>query len=276
MQLLTACAREATLIMGVLNATPDSFYAASRAQSVSLAVAAAKDALACGADLVDVGGESSRPGAGHVSADGDVAGVVRRLGYLTECDCRPHVDTYRAETARRALAAGATMVNDITGLRGDSEMAEAVAESGAECVIMHMLGNPRTMQRDPKYRDVVGDIRSFFEKQVNVALSAGVESDKIWLDPGFGFGKTVDHNLELLRRLDEFTSLGYPLLVGTSNKSTIGAVLDLPVEDRQEGTAATVALAIRNGAAMVRVHDVKPMARVVKMTDAILGKGARG
>ena len=179
MQLLTACAREATLIMGVLNATPDSVYAASRAQYVSLAVAAAKDALACGADLVDVGGESSRPGAEPVSADEEIARVVPLIESLTEVGCRTSVDTYRAETARRALAAGATMVNDITGLRGDSEMEEAVAESGAECVIMHMLGNPRTMQRDPKYRDVVGDIRSFFEKQVNIDLSDSVELDKI-------------------------------------------------------------------------------------------------
>jgi dihydropteroate synthase len=206
----------------------------------------------------------------------EIARVAPVIEALNEIGCRTSIDTYHAETARRALAAGATMVNDIRGLRGDPAMAEMVGESGAECVIMHMLGNPRTMQDNPVYKDVVGDIRSFFEAQISVAERGGVDPSRIWLDPGFGFGKTVDHNLELLRRLEELTDLGYPILVGTSNKSTIGAILDLAVDDRLEGTAATVALAIRHGASMVRVHDVKPMARVVRMTDAILGKGARG
>lgn len=276
MELLSACARDATLVMGVLNITPDSFYPASRSPGVSEAVASARQALADGADLMDVGGESSRPGADPVTVSEEVARVVPVLEALNEVGCRTSIDTYRAETARRGLAAGATMVNDITGLRGDPAMAEVVAESGAECVIMHMLGNPQTMQIEPRYADVVDDIRRFFEEQIAVAERAGVESSRIWLDPGFGFGKTVVHNLELLRRLEEFTALGYPILVGTSNKSTIGKVLDLSVDERLEGTAATVAVAIRNGASMVRVHDVKPMARVVRMTDAIVGKGPRG
>lgn len=275
MELLSERATRATVIMGVVNATPDSFYAPSRKATVAQAVETAREALAAGADVMDVGGESSRPGAEPVPVDEEIARVVPVIEALTALGCPVSVDTYRAETARRALAAGAAMVNDITGLRGDPEMAGVAADSGAEVVIMHMLGTPRTMQQDPTYGDVVDDIRAFFERQVEAALAAGVARERIWLDPGFGFGKTVDHNLELLRRLEEFTALGFPILVGTSNKSTIGKVLDLPVTERLEGTAATVALAIRNGASMVRVHDVKPMARVVRMTDAILGKGSR-
>ncbi len=276
MERLLDCARGATLVMGVLNITPDSFYGPSRTPDVDSAVSRARSAIEDGADLIDVGGESSRPGAEPVSADLEIARAIPVIEALSHAGCRTSIDTYRAETARQALAAGATMVNDITGLRHDPEMASVVGESGAECVIMHMLGEPQTMQQDPRYGDVVDDIRAFFEARIQFAERSGVKSERIWLDPGFGFGKTVAHNLEILRRLDEFAELGYPILVGTSNKSTIGAVLNLPVEERLEGTAATVALAIRNGAAMVRVHDVKPMARVVRMTDAIVGKGTRG
>lgn len=275
-QRLVKCGRGGTLVMGVLNVTPDSFYAPSRIAGVAEAVERAKRAMADGADLLDVGGESSRPGARPVDLDDEIARVIPVIEALTAAGCRTSVDTYRSETARRAIAAGASMVNDITGLRGDPEMAELVAETGVDCVIMHMLGDPQTMQHDPYYQDLIGEIKAFFEERIRFAERSGIDPGTIWLDPGFGFGKSVQHNLELLRRLEEFTELGFPLLVGTSNKSTIGAVLDLPAEDRLEGTAATVALAIRNGAAMVRVHEVKPMARVVRMTDAILGKGARG
>jgi dihydropteroate synthase len=180
------------------------------------------------------------------------------------------VDTYRAETARLALAAGAGMVNDISALRGDPAMADVVAESGCACVLMHMLGEPRTMQVAPRYDDLVNEICRFFEERMTFAVKHGIREDAVWLDPGFGFGKTPEHNLEILARFAEFKRFGRPVLAGTSNKSTIGTVLGgLPVEDRAEGTAATVAIAVYNGADCVRVHDVKGMARVAKMAAAI-------
>jgi dihydropteroate synthase len=164
------------------------------------------------------------------------------------------------------------MVNDITALSGDPDMAEVIASAGVDCVLMHMQGDPKTMQRKPTYGDVVEDIRAFLEERIAFAVGKGISEHCIWIDPGFGFGKTVAHNLELLRRLGEFRGLGRPILVGTSNKSTIGTVLDAPVDDRDAGTAATVAVAIANGADAVRVHNVRMMARVARMADAIYGK----
>ena len=163
------------------------------------------------------------------------------------------------------------MVNDITALRGDDAMADVVAESGVECVLMHMQGTPKSMQDTPRYDDVVDDIRAFFEERIAFATGRGISEERLWLDPGFGFGKTVGHNLDLLRRLGELKAFGLRLLIGTSNKSTIGTVLDLPADQRLEGTAATIAIAIHNGADAVRVHDVRAMARVARMTDAIVG-----
>ncbi len=164
------------------------------------------------------------------------------------------------------------MINDITALRGDPGMAGVVAEADAECILMHMQGTPDSMQDDPVYDDVVDDLCSFFEQRLEYAAAEGISEDKIWLDPGFGFGKTVEHNLTILRRLGEFKRFGLPVMIGTSNKSTIGTVLNAPVTDRLEGTAATVAVAICNGADCVRVHDVRPMARVARMCDATLGR----
>ncbi len=265
-----------TLIMGVLNRTPDSFFSPSRVQDVELAVERARAMVRDGADIVDVGGESSRPGSEPVSVDEELRRIVPVFEALKGAGLRLSVDTYRAETARRAVALGATMVNDITGLRGDPAMAGVVAETGCECVIMHMQGDPKTMQSAPQYVDVIDDIRRFFEERLEFACKAGITENRIWLDPGFGFGKNVGHNLTILRRLAEFKRFGRPLLVGTSNKATIGAVLDVPPEERGEGTAATVALAIANGADAVRVHDVRGMARVARMSDAILGRGNHG
>jgi dihydropteroate synthase len=180
------------------------------------------------------------------------------------------VDTYHAETARRALELGARMINDITAFRHDADMAGVVADAGCDYVLMHMLGTPRSMQQNPRYTDVVDDICAFFEERLAYAASQGVSEDAVWLDPGFGFGKTVEHNLTILRRLGEFRKFGRPILIGTSNKSTIGSVLGTPVEERMEGTAATVAVAICSGADCVRVHDVRAMGRVAAMVDAIV------
>ena len=261
-----------TLIMGVLNVTPDSFYDGGKIETPQQARAYAEQLLRDGADLLDIGGESSRPGVEPVAAEEEIRRVIPVFEAIEGMEARLSVDTYRAETARQALALGATMVNDISALRADPEMAGVVAESGCQCVLMHMLGTPKTMQNDPRYDDVISDVCAFFEARLREAAQRGIHETQIWLDPGFGFGKTVEHNLTLLRRLDEIGRFGLPVLIGTSNKSTIGAVLGLPVEDRLEGTAATVALAIAKGAACVRVHNVKAMARVARMCDAVLGR----
>ncbi len=260
-----------TSIMGVLNVTPDSFYDGGRYAGVEAAAARAVELERDGADYVDVGAESSRPGAEPIGLDEELRRLLPVLDAVQgRVAATISVDTYRAETARRALEAGAAMVNDITAMRADPEMAAVLAESGCACVMMHMLGTPETMQHTPRYEDVVSDICAFFEERLETATEAGIDIGRVWLDPGFGFGKTPDHNLEILRRLREFTQFGVPVLIGTSNKSTIGTVLKSPVDQRMEGTAATVALAIANGASAVRVHDVKVMARVARMSDAVV------
>ncbi len=257
--------------MGIVNVTPDSFYDGGIVTDAEAAWARAKAMAGDGADILDVGGESSRPGAAPVSVEEECRRVLPAIEAMRPLGIPISIDTYRAETARRALDSGASMINDITALRHDPGMVEVAASAKCACVLMHMLGTPQTMQRDPKYDDVVDDLCSFFDERIRFATSHGIAEDALWIDPGFGlFGKTVAHNLAILRRLSEFKKLGRPILVGTSNKSTIGAVLDAPVHDRMEGTAATVAIAIANGADAVRVHDVKTMARVAKMADAVV------
>ncbi len=258
-----------TQIMGVINVTPDSFYDGGKYPTLEAARAHAEQLVREGADWLDIGGESSRPGAAPVGLDEELRRVLPVLEALKGIGAPLSIDTYRAETARRALALGAAMVNDISALRGDPDMAEVVAESGCRCVLMHMQGTPRNMQEAPHYSDVVSEICAFFEERIAAAVKAGVREDQIWLDPGFGFGKTVEHNLALLRRLPEFKQFGRPLLIGTSNKSTIGAVLDVSLEERLEGTAATVAIAVFLGVDAIRVHDVRTMKRVARMSEAV-------
>ncbi len=260
----------ATRVMGILNTTPDSFYDGGRYNTPEHAAAHANQLAVDGAHILDVGAESSRPGADPVGLDEELRRALPAIEAAVATGRAVSIDTWRAETARRALALGAVMVNDITGLRGDAAMAETVAEAGCFCVIMHMRGNPKTMQQKTFYDDVIEDIIAFFHERISYALARGIAEDKLWLDPGFGFGKSVAQNLELLRRLDAFHALGFPLLIGTSNKSTIGAVLDVPSDERGEGTAATVAIAIAKGVHCVRVHDVKTMARVARMSDAVM------
>ena len=261
-----------TMVMGVLNATPDSFYPPSSVPDPESAAARAHEMVEDGADVIDIGGESSRPGAAPIGLEKELARVLPVLEALAGSGLRLSIDTYRAETARAALARGASMVNDITALGGDVDMAGVVADSGAECVLMHMQGTPETMQARPQYEDIMDDLCSFFEERIAYAVDQGIAEEKVWIDPGFGFGKTVDHNLTILRRLNELGKFGRPVLIGTSNKSTIGAVLGVSPSERVEGTAATVAVAVWNGAAGVRVHDVKAMARVARMCDAIAGR----
>jgi len=261
-----------TLVMGVLNATPDSFYTPSTILDPDSAAVRAREMANNGADIIDIGGESSRPGAAPTGLEEELARVLPVFESLEGSGLRLSIDTYRAEAARAALARGASMVNDITALGGDAEMAGVVAESGAECVLMHMQGTPETMQVGPQYADLMDELCAFFEERIAYAVDQGIAEEKVWIDPGFGFGKTVEHNLTILRRLNELGKFGRPVLIGTSNKSTIGAVLDASPGERAEGTAATVAVAVWNGAAGVRVHDVKAMARVARMCDAIAGR----
>ncbi|HHZ92126.1 TPA: dihydropteroate synthase [Candidatus Poribacteria bacterium] len=259
-----------TLIMGILNVTPDSFSDGGRFASTQHAVKNAKKMVDDGADIIDIGGESSRPGADPVSVDEELERVIPVVrGVTDETEAIISVDTCKAAVADQALQAGADMINDITALRFDPDIVHVVAEANASIILMHMQGNPRTMQQTPAYTNLIDEVSLFLQESIEFAESNGVAPGRIFIDPGIGFGKTVQHNLEILRQLDQFKRLGKPMLIGTSRKSFIGKILDLPVECRLEGTAATVAWSIAGGVDIVRVHDVKPMKRVAKMTDAI-------
>jgi len=263
---------EKTLIMGILNATPDSFSGDGFATDVEAGRQRARQMVADGADILDIGGESTRPGAAPVAAEEELRRVMPLIERIaSELDVAISIDTTKAAVAKEALARGACIVNDVTGLHADAEMAQVAAQAGAGVVIMHLQGAPRDMQKDPHYTDLMGEITAYLEEGANTAMTAGISKEQIVIDPGIGFGKTLEHNLEILRRLEELRTLGYPILVGTSRKSSIGKLLGgAEAQDRIEGTAATVALAIAAGAEIVRVHDVKEIARVAKVADAIL------
>ena len=258
-----------TYVMGVINVTPDSFSGDGVGDDVDAAVERALRFQEEGADIIDIGGESTRPpsvygGAGPISASEELARVIPPIKAMSSAlDIPVSVDTYKAEVAARAVEAGAAAVNDVWSLQRDPEMAQVVAEARIPVVLMHN-------QEGTDYTDVVPDVIERLGDLAESAVKAGVDRENIILDPGMGFGKTAEHNLEILRRLPEFGVLGRPLLVGMSRKSTIGYVLDLPPDDRVEGTAATVALSVAGGADIVRVHDVKEMARVARMSDAVV------
>ena len=259
-----------TLLMGVVNVTPDSFSDGGRFIKRSKAIEHGLELIEQGADILDIGGESTRPGAESVPLDEELRRVLPVIeGLASGADVPVSIDTCKAAVAELAVAAGAAIVNDITGLRGDPDMAAVIARSGAAAVVMHIQGTPRDMQAEPHYDDVMDEICLYLRESLLIAQRAGVEMEKMIVDPGIGFGKTVEHNLEVLDRLAELKSLGRPIMVGTSRKSTIGKVLDAPVDGRMFGTSATVAVAIRNGAHIVRVHDVAEMSDVTRMTDAI-------
>lgn len=264
-----------TLVMGILNVTPDSFSDGGQFVDPEAAVAHGMKMVDDGADIIDVGGESTRPGADPVSVEEEMARVVPVIRELAgKAGVAISVDTYSAEVARAALDAGADLVNDISGASFDPDMPALIAERRCPAVLMHIKGTPRDMQVNPIYDDLMAELNSYLRGRICALVDAGADEKLLMIDPGFGFGKTIEHNLELLRRLRELKSIGRPILVGTSRKSTIGKVLgDLPVEERLEGTAATVALSIANGADIVRVHDVKEMARVARMSDAVASRG---
>jgi dihydropteroate synthase len=244
--------------MGVVNVTPDSFSDGGQFLDADAAVEHGLRLTAEGADILDVGGESTRPGADPVSEDeelGRVVPVIERLA--SDGRARLSIDTTKVAVARAALDAGASLVNDVSAFRFDPGMAALVAETGVGCCLMHMLGKPRTMQEDPRYDDVVSEVKAFLEERLAFAVSEGVDEERVWLDPGIGFGKTVEHNLELLRRLDEIVAIGRPVVVGTSRKSFLGKLAGGRDEgERLPGTIATNVLALERGASVFRVHDV--------------------
>lgn len=255
--------------MAVLNVTPDSFSDGGRYASAEAAVVAAVEMLDAGAALVDVGGESTRPGAAAVPADEELRRILPVLEGLR--GRATSIDTTKAEVARRALALGVEMVNDVTALRGDPQLAGVVADAGAYLCLMHMQGEPRTMQDAPRYADVVEDVASFLEARVAFAVGEGIAEERICLDPGFGFGKTPDQNLELLRRLDRIVAIGLPVLVGLSRKSTLGRVLGDP-EARRGSAAASVGAAVAaytRGAALFRAHDVREHVEALAVAAAV-------
>jgi dihydropteroate synthase len=274
-------------LMGIVNVTPDSFSDGGSFLDPDAAISHARALVGEGADILDIGGESTRPGAEPVSVEEELRRVLPVLkaiaaGSIAEPGRQPapivSIDTSKASVARAAVEAGATLVNDVTALRGDRTMVDVVADSGADCCLMHMLGEPRTMQRDPRYADVLDDVKAFLEERLSFAVGAGVREERIMLDPGIGFGKTVAQNLELLNRLQELTTLGRPLVVGTSRKWFLGRILadaagaaePVGAASRLPGTIATNVLALARGASVFRVHDVAPVRDALAVAAATL------
>jgi dihydropteroate synthase len=258
-------------IMGILNVTPDSFSDGGEWFAYDEAVSRARDLVAEGADIVDIGGESTRPGAAPVPVDEELRRVVPVVRALRGAGAQISVDTMKLTVAEAAVDAGATFINDVTAFRHEPEMAGFVADRGCDCCLMHMLGDPRTMQDDPRYDDVVDDVRAFLEQRAEFAVREGVREERITVDPGIGFGKTLDHNLELLDRLQEIVAVGFPVVIGTSRKSFLGRLTgrDDPHE-RIAATVATTVLALERGASVFRVHDVAPTRDALVVATATL------
>ncbi|KIP20514.1 Dihydropteroate synthase [Anoxybacillus ayderensis] len=259
--------RKQTVIMGILNATPDSFSDGGKFNHVEQAIERAKQLVAEGAHIIDIGGESTRPGAEKVPLEEELRRVIPIVEAVAKAvDVPISIDTYKAEVAKQAIEAGATMINDVWGAKADPNMAKVAANYGVPIVLMHN-------RHDRNYKHFISDMINDLKESIHLVKQAGVTDEQIIIDPGIGFAKTVEHNLEVMRRLDEFAVLDYPILLGTSRKSFIGHVLDLPVHERVEGTGATVCLGIAKGVHIVRVHDVLPIARMAKMMDAMIGRG---
>lgn len=257
-------------VMGVLNVTPDSFSDGQRFFEPEAAVEHAFRMEEEGADLIDIGAESTRPGAEPVPLKEELRRILPVLERLSGSLKVPiSIDTYKSQVAEKAIQCGAEIVNDISGLNFDPDLKNLIARYDVAVIIMHMKGNPRNMQQNPHYRDLLGEICSYFEKSISAAAQAGVSSEKIIVDPGIGFGKTLPHNLEILRGLESFKVLGKPIMVGTSRKSFLGKILNLPVDDRLEGSIAAAAYAVMRGANIVRVHDVASTVRALRTIEAI-------
>jgi dihydropteroate synthase len=261
-----------THIMGVLNVTPDSFSDGGKFFKMENAVEQGMKMAQEGADIIDVGGESTRPGSDPLPTEEELSRVIPVIRSLSEkTDVPISIDTYKAEVAKQALDAGAQMINDISALRFDPEMKKIASEYKVPINLMHIKGTPKNMQKDPWYEDVIGEITEYLKKSIKIACDAGIDSQKIIIDPGIGFGKRLENNLNILKNLKKFSILGCPILIGCSRKSFIGKILDVPVEERLEGSLAALAVAVMNGANIVRVHDVKESRRAAGLMDAILG-----
>ena len=260
-----------TLVMGIINVTPDSFYDGGKYNHKDQAVKRISEMIADGADIIDIGGMSSRPGSKPISLEEELERTIPVVESVSNnFDTLVSIDTYRSEIALEAISAGAHMVNDISAFTMDKNMAGIVADKGASVTLMHMQGKPESMQKNPQYDNVIDEIYEYLDGKASAAIDAGISPDKIVLDPGLGFGKTLDHNLSILNKISEFSSMGYPIMIGASRKAFIGAVLDLPVEDRLEGSLAAAVWSVINGANILRVHDVAETVRSVKIARAIM------
>jgi dihydropteroate synthase len=256
------------LVMGIVNVTPDSFSDGGLFLDADAAIEHGRELLAEGAQILDIGGESTRPGAEPVDIDEELRRVIPVIEALADSGAQISIDTTKAEVAERALAAGATIVNDVAAFRFDPEIAAVTADADATCVLMHMLGEPRTMQVDPRYDEVVSDVKAFLEERLAYAVGRGIPEEQIWLDPGIGFGKTVEHNLELIARLDEIVAIGRPVVFGASRKSFLGKLTGRQVDERLAGTIAANIIAYDRGARVFRVHDVAPTVDALKVASA--------
>ena len=258
-----------TAVMGVINLTPDSFSDGGQFYDHNKAINHAKALINQGADIIDIGGESTRPGSSQISLDEEIKRVIPVIEKVRFYD--PNIlisiDSTKSEVAKRAIEVGADIVNDISSFSADKEMPKIVSDYKTPVILMHMQGNPINMQIDPRYDDIINDIKAFFQRKIEISINFGIKKESIILDPGIGFGKTVADNFMLISKLRKFCELGFPILVGPSRKSFIGEVLDLPVHDRLEGTLSSIVVSIMNGAKIVRVHDVKEVKRVVKISE---------
>jgi len=261
-----------TLIMGILNMTPDSFSDGGQFKSHDKAIDHALKMVEEGANIIDIGGESTRPGAESVQLEEELSRTIPIIEAIRlKSDCLISIDTYKSKVAKAALVSGADMVNDISGLTFDHNMASLVAERNVPVIIMHIKGKPGDMQKNPNYDNLIKEIKAFFEVQIAIAKRAGIDSGNIILDPGIGFGKRLEDNFEIIRELGQISTMGYPVLLGPSRKSFIGFTLDLPVEERIEGTLASITAGVINGARIVRVHDIRATRRTLTITEKIMG-----
>jgi len=260
-----------TLVMGIINVTPDSFFDGGKYNHKDQAVKRISEMIADGADIIDIGGMSSRPGSKPVSIEEELKRTIPVMRSVSNnFDTLLSIDTYRSEVAQEAISAGAHMVNDISAFTMDKDMARVIADKGVSATLMHMQGKPENMQKNPQYENIIDEIYEYLDSKANAAIDAGISPDRIVLDPGIGFGKTLDHNLSILNKISEFGSMGYPIMVGASRKSFIGTILDLPAEDRLEGSLATAVWSVINGANILRVHDVAETVRSVKTARSIM------
>ena len=261
-----------TLIMGILNMTPDSFSDGGQFKYHDQAIDYALEMVKEGANIIDIGGESTRPGAKAVQLEEELMRTIPIIEAIRlKSDCLISIDTYKSKVAKAALDAGADMVNDISGLTFDHNMASLVAERNVPVIIMHIKGKPGDMQKNPNYDNLIKEIKAFFEVQIAIAKKAGIDSGNIILDPGIGFGKLLEDNFEIIRELGQISTMGYPVLLGPSRKSFIGFALDLPIEERMEGTLASITAGVINGAKIVRVHDIRATRRTLTITEKIMG-----